>query len=397
MKYVDPIILRTKKLKNGNESLYLESKIGKNRTCECLKLYLIPELTEADREKNELTMRLAQSVRAERYKAFAENNSETGLTNNIPGDILLVDFIDDYDKVLLSKGCLTEKTVYHYLARHIRSFAPKTKLREVNRFFIEQLFEKIIKTGCLGTSHKGRALSEKRIRNYSEGMSCILNRAVKKGIIPNNPLLFTKYKATRVKTKNVKDYLTMSELKLLIDTPCDKQEARTLFIFGCATGLRYGDIKSLQWKHIQKTNNGLQIEKIQNKTKNKVYIPLGKLAMSVLPERGNAKDEDYVFNTVTKFQTLSEHIKKWVKKAGIEGKNITFYCSRHTFCTLGFDLSEDLETTSSLMGHECIEDTLIYAHITDRRKIAVADKIDNLFKNTYRTRIPWEKAKPKKP
>jgi len=397
MEYVDPIILRTKKLKNGNESLYLESNTGEKRTREYLKLYLVPELTDADREKNELTMRLAQSIRAERYKAFAEDNSGSGLKDNVSGDILLADYIDEYENVLKSKGCLATNTVYSYLARHIRSFAPKTRLCEVNRHFIEQLFENIIETGCLGTSNKGRALSEKRICNYSEAISCILNRAVKKGLIPNNPVLHTKYKATRVATTNVKDYLTMSELKLLIDTPCDKLEARTLFIFGCATGLRYGDIKSLQWKHIQKTNKGLQIEKVQNKTKIKVYIPLGKLAMSVLPERGNAKDEDCVFNTTTKFKTLSQHIKKWVKKAGIEGKNITFYCARHTYCTLGFDLSEDLETTSSLMGHECIEDTLIYAHITNLRKIAVADKIDKLFKNTYRTRIPWEKANPKKP
>ena len=62
----EPIRLRQRKTKTGLVSLYLDIYINGERSYEYLKLYLIQEKTRADKEKNSLTMRLAEDVRAKR-------------------------------------------------------------------------------------------------------------------------------------------------------------------------------------------------------------------------------------------------------------------------------------------------------------------------------------------
>lgn len=62
----EPIKLRSRLTKNGSKSLYLDIYIDGKRSYEYLKLYLIPERTKQDKEKNRETMRLAEAIRGKR-------------------------------------------------------------------------------------------------------------------------------------------------------------------------------------------------------------------------------------------------------------------------------------------------------------------------------------------
>lgn len=62
----EPVRIRRKALANGNVSLYLAIYINGHREYEFLKLYLIPEKTKADKERNKQTMALANSIKAQR-------------------------------------------------------------------------------------------------------------------------------------------------------------------------------------------------------------------------------------------------------------------------------------------------------------------------------------------
>lgn len=62
----EPIRLRRRKMPSGLTSLYLDIYLDGKRTYEYLKLYLVPEKTRADKEKNRTTLQLAEDIRAKR-------------------------------------------------------------------------------------------------------------------------------------------------------------------------------------------------------------------------------------------------------------------------------------------------------------------------------------------
>ena len=86
----EPIKLRQKKIADGNVSLYLDIYRNGKRTYEFLKLYLIPERTKEDKEKNRQTMQLANAVKAQRTVEL--QNGEFGFKSEFPTDTLFFDY-----------------------------------------------------------------------------------------------------------------------------------------------------------------------------------------------------------------------------------------------------------------------------------------------------------------
>lgn len=60
------VYLRSRPRKDGTQSLFLRASVNGVRKDEYLKLYVVPERTKADREKNRETLALAESIRAQR-------------------------------------------------------------------------------------------------------------------------------------------------------------------------------------------------------------------------------------------------------------------------------------------------------------------------------------------
>ena len=58
----EPIRLRKRTTPTGNVSLYLDIYLNGKRSYEYLKMYLVPEKTKADKEKNRQTLQLAEAV-----------------------------------------------------------------------------------------------------------------------------------------------------------------------------------------------------------------------------------------------------------------------------------------------------------------------------------------------
>jgi integrase len=71
----------------------------------------------------------------------------------------------------------------------------------------------------------------------------------------------------------------MPEVQALAKTPVNRglrTEVKQAFLFGCYTGLRISDLRTLVWGDIQ--SDPLQINKRQEKTELKAYVPLHSVA-----------------------------------------------------------------------------------------------------------------------
>jgi hypothetical protein len=94
------ITLRQKDLENDNKSLYLDIYDNGKRKFEFLSLYLIPEINQETKERNEATLKRAQEIRAERI-LHPETIPEKGhlmVVPDIPDDDSpeVIDWIQTY-------------------------------------------------------------------------------------------------------------------------------------------------------------------------------------------------------------------------------------------------------------------------------------------------------------
>ena len=103
-KVKEPVRLRTKTLKNGNQSLYLDIYRNGTRHYEFLKLYLIKGNSAEIRGRNENTLRAANAIKAERIMEIAD--CAAGITKSAHrGKMLLPVLLDNYLKYSIAHGC----------------------------------------------------------------------------------------------------------------------------------------------------------------------------------------------------------------------------------------------------------------------------------------------------
>ena len=381
------ILIRTKELKSGNKSIYLECNHEGERIIEWLHLYLVPETCQADIEQNELTMLAAQNIRANRY---AEGARKPGppLPIKKNKDILLTDYIRHYAEGLQKRGYKSADKRLYTLITRIQEVDANIRLKDVNRIFAERFYNNL-KTRT--SSLTGKTFTKKTISGLYSAFGKIMRVATAEG--KANFIVIPFYENNVGRKSEERNALTFDELQKLINTPCKNEITRRAFLFSCATGLRWGDIVSLKWKELVEHDDNLFLEKLQQKTGKYVYLPLNKLALSVIPKERGGK-EDYVFKSYKDSQTYGKYLKEWVENAGIKNKNIVFYSGRHTFATLQYEMGADLDVTRKTMGHTAIESTTAYTHILDKKKIEVTDRINSLFEDRLKRRIVWcEKKK----
>ena len=360
--YKEVVKVRTKKLANGNESIYLDIYSDGRRKYEYLKLYLLPG--RENKTKNKETMAFANAIKAKRIVEI--QNGRFGFENNKKTNLTLMEWMEETRKMKVEKGKsnayvkISNATINH-LSRYLNG--RKMKLSDVDKKFIKGFIAYLRK----GKTNKGTLMTEHSVYLYFETLLIALNLAVKTELIDKNPCLDI-FPEDRPKQKSaVREYLTLDEVKTLIDTPCDDMRVKRMFLFSCFTGLRFVDIKNLKWKDIIKVDDGVyQIELVQQKTKQLAVIPLTENAMRWLPERADKGEEDNVFQ-VPVICIAYPHLHEWAKKAGIN-KNVTYHVGRHTYATLLLYYGADLYTVSKLLGHTNVKTTQIYAKVMDESK-----------------------------
>lgn len=343
--------LRTKKLKDGSESIYLDIYLKGSRRYEFLGLTY---------KKNDPNRRNIKEIAEKRRSQVELENFANA--HNLPN---FYNGKEDFIKYFESK-CKDEsyKSTLNIFKRFVKNKLvgekfPFNKLDEkLCEDFKEWLFEEEYKNNSVWVT----VLK----------LKTVLNLAVKEKIIPLNPAKFVKVKLEETE----KIFLTVDELKKMYNTDYKEKDVKRAFLFACYTGLRLSDIKALTWKQIRES----KLYFIQQKTKGVEYLPLSETASKILYDgiEMDMNGDEKVFKFPTyKSEKLGSHLRNWAKLSKVD-KYITFHSARHTFGTLLVTSGVEILAVKKLMGHKSINSTLVYAKIIDAKLNEAVNKLPTI-------------------
>ena len=383
----EPVRLRLKELSNGNRSIYLDIYSNGKRSYEFLKMYLVPETTEAAKLQNANTMQAANFVKSQRIIQMTNDGAGVVKKDTLQSKVLLLDYMANYEQRKKETGQSENNALaIHKMIIHLKQYCGEgVALQDVDeefcRGFIRYLITAKTKYGKKEPYYK--QISKNSASRYFVHFASGLNEAVRRKLIPANPTKYLSQDDRRLlKTPQPqRGHLTIEEVRKLIDTDCDCPQVKQAFLFSCFCGLRISDVRSLRWVDIDASGEQWSIAILMQKTRERLYLPLSSEARRWLPDRGSADDEANVFSKLQKSTPgLNAQLKKWVKSAGIT-KTVCFHTSRHTFATSLLTLGADLYTTSKLLGHKKISTTQIYAEIVNKKKVDAVNLMGAAFSN----------------
>ena len=367
----EPVRIRFKKLANGSVSVYLAINVNGRRTYDYLKLYLVPETDQTAKLQNRQTMEAVYAIKAQRILQIT--NGAAGIKKDLRNKMRLVDWLKIYQDRQVNKGKRGAKRWVRTMIFVIEGYdgGKDATLADID---LQWLTDFMIYLMNDYVTYKKTKLTNGTVDNYLRCLKAAFNVAVEEGIMPTNPMLALDRSHLKGTTYE-REFLSVEEVKKLIDTPCRRPDIKGAFLFSCFCGLRISDVRSLQWKHVVTAGEKMYLKITQFKTRRPLSIPLSSQALRWMPERGGAGEDEYIFPPLSKNMTV---LDDWAKEAGIN-KHITFHVSRHTFATMELTMGADIYTTSKLLGHTSVATTQIYAKVINSKKEEAVSLLDSAF------------------
>jgi len=141
-----------------------------------------------------------------------------------------------------------------------------------------------------------------------------------------------------------------------------------------ATGLRVSELVNIKLKDIDTKEKTIKVLGKGSKERIVIYNNHTSTALKKYLDSGynefNKKNSDYLilnkFGNKLSERYIRDIINKLVRKAGLNIK-ISPHTLRHTFATDMLEEGADLVTVKELLGHESLNTTSIYTHITNEQ------------------------------
>lgn len=381
----ESVKVRYKTLADGRKSIYLDCCDGGKRTYDFLKLYLLPGTDHETVRTNRMTMKKVEELQRERtLQLMGIGNGNTCDKPKFHTDILLSEWMKAYISEQKRYG-VKNTAIITKVARMLETTAPDVRMSQVDKEFCLKFID------YLRNEYRtrfGQPISQMTAWGYQSKLRAALNSAVRAGVLKKNPM--TRIDAVdKIPMPEAKrEYLTISEVKQLIATPCYRERVKQAYLFCCFSGLRYGDMEKLRWRDLTRDGDQWYVSIVLSKTSEPLLLPLSGKAIEWLPEQEDADPEDIVFSDLPDHSDVGNHLKNWVWSAGIH-KDICFHTSRHTYATMLLTLGADLFTVCKLLGHRSVRSTQIYAKIIDRKKDEAANLPDAIFINNRNSKTKY--------
>lgn len=389
------ITIRTRTLKTGSRSIYLDFYEKGKRWSEYLNLFLVPDDAPDARRLNEAAMAKANEIKSKRMLGIGEDETKTddGKQSGLPKRIF-ADWLDSFIEGIRRNPSYSPATYRNYRStvniikeylKHRRR--PRFLMSKIDKRFIIGMLD-FLKNTYRNTKSPDnpKEMSLHTLHLHQNTLVRMLNAAVKEGVMDKNPFYALGKHERIAKPQSDREFLTKEELLALMEAPTVNETTKKAFMFCCFTGLRYSDVCALTWRNIKQVDSGLVVSiQAMQKTGKQVMIPLNRSALKWLPDRNGCKPGQKVFD-MTCLSSCDRCLKKMAADAGIE-KNVSFHTARHSMATLSLAAGGDLYTVGKLLGHTSINSTQIYADVAMETKIEAVTRISDFFSSHIDTNL----------
>jgi site-specific recombinase XerD len=310
------------------------------------------------------------------------NDMQKPVTKKAEPENYIFDFIENYIKVNEPIRAKNSLGVYKSLKNHLKDFQShrKNKIRfeDVNYGFFTEFQGYLIEHKPINNVTIAKQLSTlKTFLGYARRNGIKINDSYRDFIIKKQPL--------EVISLTESEYQAVKMLDLSSNGRLDR--ARDIFVFMCATSMRYSDYSQFRREHIR----GQEIKLTMKKTQKPWEIPLNQDSQRLLVKY---KDLHRPLPTISN-QKLSEYIKEVSELAGItepieivrykgampipvtykKFELISAHTGRKTFCTLSLERGANAESVMRWSGHESYASFKRYINISRSHKIQEMERV----------------------
>ena len=253
---------------------------------------------------------------------------------------------------------------YRNLAKSMEDFRPGTRLSDLDHDTIERYRSWM----------KAKGLSENTAIGRLKLLHALTQECIKRNLLSmdQDPFRFIQIGNMRPKVA----WLSMQEInrieKVRVEGKLEK--VRDLWLLGFYSGLRYGDLTTLEEAEIR---NGI-LRKMMHKTEHEVVVPLKTLfwgrGLEIIRKY---PDITVLSHCVSCNSTANRMIKEVARKAGVK-KVVTFHIARKSTASNLAILGMPVQDIASILGHSKTEVTS--KHYLFSKELAMVKASEKLFK-----------------
>lgn len=265
-----------------------------------------------------------------------------------------MDFLEDFKSYLLLERNLSINTVHNYELdiKQFMNYISKP-LEEVTSDDISKFIITIRKEGR-SVSTANRKLST--IKSFYKFL-------IRQGVCKTNP-------ADRIDSGKREQRLPkpadIEDIEKLIKT-ADNLRDKLIFELLFATGLRREELCNISINDVNFNDGYIRVFGKGGKER---IVPCHPTALKMITDLFNKHNSKWLFPSRKNkghhihVHTVNDIFKKWVAKAGLEGKNITPHKLRHSFATYLHNNGADILVIQKLLGHSSVSTTQIYTQVS---------------------------------
>jgi len=295
-------------------------------------------------------------------------------------------------------------SLYHHMLRYLAYLAERNysqhsveSYHELIRYFIiwcdergltkpKQLDRPILESYQRHLFYYRKKNGEPLASTYQVARACFvrnwLHWLVRQGHLPYNPA--ADLDMPRIEKRLPKAILSAEETEIVLAVPDVRMpwglRDRAILETFYSTGMRRKELAQLTLQSVDRELGTVMIR--QGKGKRDRLIPIGERALAWIdsylelarPGFVVGEDEGILFLNVTGLPMDLAHLSQMVKKAIDQadiGKQGSCHLLRHTMATLMLENGADTRLIQAILGHECLESTQIYTHVSIRHLKAV--------------------------